>query len=238
MRPLAGPGELERAVLELRSKGGKGFLLSGGCDRQGRVPLAPYLGTVRAVKERTALLVNLHTGLLDRGTASELIKSGADAFSVDVLQDPRTINDVIHLNATPQDYARTLRLLSPSGRLVPHVCVGLQSERGEEDTLELLASVDIASLIVLGLVPSHGTPLAERLPDPERVVRFIRAAVDRLDAPVLLGCMRPRTDRQLEVKAIEAGASGVVNPSAAAVAYAASQGLRVEERQTCCAHHL
>jgi uncharacterized radical SAM superfamily protein len=238
MRPLAGPEELERAAMELWSKDGKGFLLSGGCDRQGRVPLAPFLGTVRAIKERTTLLVNLHTGLLDDEAASALLKSGADAFSVDVLQDPQAINEVVHLDATPKDYERTLRSLSSSGRLVPHVCVGLQSEKGERDTLDLLGSVDIASLIVLGLVPSRGTPLADRPADPERVVRFIKAATERLDAPVLLGCMRPRSDRQFEAKAIEAGASGVVNPSAAAVEYAAGHGLKVEEQETCCAHHL
>jgi uncharacterized radical SAM superfamily protein len=70
------------------------------------------------------------------------------------------------------------------------------------------------------------------------VVRFIREAVGRLDVPVLLGCMRPRSDRSVELGAIEAGAAGIVNPSAAAVEMAKAKGLKIEEREECCAVHL
>lgn len=237
MRPLGAPEELEKAAGALASEGGNGLLLSGGCDRRGRVPLSPYLGTVRRIKERTGLLVNLHTGLLDEGTAAPLIGSGADAFSVDVLQDPRTIAGVLHLEASPRDYGRTVELLSPSGRLVPHVCVGLQSEEGESATLDLISSIDVAALIVLGLVPSKGTPMEEVGPQPERLVRFITKAVERIDAPVLLGCMRPRGDRTVEERAIEAGVAGIVNPSSHAEAYALGRGLTIEHRETCCALH-
>jgi uncharacterized radical SAM superfamily protein len=238
MRPLAGPEDLERAAAELVSAGGTGFLLSGGCDKKGRVPLSPYLGAVRRIKDRTDLKINLHTGLLDANEASALLESGADAFSVDFLQDRNTIRNVLHLEASPFDYERTLRLLSPSGRLVPHVCVGLQSEEGERATLEALSEVKISSLIVLALVPSKGTPLSYATVDPRRVARFISAATQRLDAPVLLGCMRPRADRWIELEAIEAGAAGIVNPSSAAVELALAKGLKIEEKEECCAVHL
>ncbi len=237
MRPLDAPEELEKAARALASGGGKGLLLSGGCDRRGRVPLSPYLDTVRWIKERTGLLVNLHAGLLDEGTAPPLIGTGADAFSVDVLQDPRTIAGVLHLDASPRDYGRTVELLAPSGRLVPHVCVGLQSEEGENDTLDLLSSFDLAALIVLGLVPSKGTPLESVDPPTGRLVRFISRAVERIDAPVLLGCMRPRGHPTIETQAIEAGVAGIVNPSSQAVAYAVGRGLTIEHRETCCALH-
>jgi lipoyl synthase len=237
MRPVGAPEELEKAALSLVSEGGKGFLLSGGCDRRGRVPLSPYLDTVRRIRERNGLLVNLHAGLLDEGTAYRLLGTGADALSVDVLQDPLTISGVLHLDASPRDYARTLELLSRSGRLVPHVCVGLQSEAGEDATLDLLSSIEVAALIVLGLVPSKGTPLEGVPPRPERLVRFLSRAVERIDAPVLLGCMRPRGDPTVEERAIEAGVAGIVNPSSQATAYAVRRGLRIENRETCCAHH-
>ena len=234
MRPLSSPAELDSAADALAAAGGTGFLLSGGCDRDGKVPLSPYLGAVRKIKERTDLRINLHTGLVGEEEARSLLSSGADAFSVDVLQDPRTIIETLHLQATPADYARTLRLLE-KGRLVPHVCVGLQSEAGEAATIDLLSTIKISSIIVLGLVPSPGTPLANQAFEPTRVVRFIAAAARKLDVPILLGCMRPRSDRSLELEAIRAGASGIVNPSAGAVELARAEGLKVEEREECCA---
>jgi uncharacterized radical SAM superfamily protein len=238
MVPLSGPQDLEKAASKLNVEGGTGLLLSGGCDRRGRVPLAPYLEVVRNIKESTNLKVNVHTGLLDEEEALALISTGADAFSMDLLQDPDTIRNVLHIDGGPRDYERTLKLLSSSGRLVPHVCVGLQSEEGEAATLELLSRTKVSSLIVLGLIPSKGTPMASAPSDPARVVRFIREAVGRLDVPVLLGCMRPRSDRSVELGAIEAGAAGIVNPSAAAVEMAKAKGLKIVEREECCAVHL
>ncbi len=96
----------------------------------------------------------------------------------------------------------------------------------------------MAALIVLGLVPSKGTPMQGASPQPERLVRFISRAVERINAPVLLGCMRPRGDRTMEERAIEAGVAGMVNPSPRTVEYAIRRGLRIENRDTCCALHL
>jgi uncharacterized radical SAM superfamily protein len=108
--------------------------------------------------------------------------------------------------------------------------------RVQERTLELLTSIDMRALIVLGLVPPPGAnPM---MMDTTRVIQFISRAVDRLSAPVILGCMRPRSDRTLDVRAIEAGASGVVNPSGAADEWALEHGLTIERNETCCAVHL
>jgi len=237
MGAVSSPEELDRRATALAAAGGTGFLLSGGCDRRGRVPLGPYLGTVGRIRDRTGLGVNLHTGLVGEEEAIALLASGADAFSTDVVQDPRTIAGTLHLDAAPGDYRRTLELLSPGGKLVPHVCVGLQSEQGEERTLDLISAIDIRAVIVLGLVPSKGTSLASAPVDPGRVVRFIARAAEMVSAPIILGCMRSRSDRTIEIGAIEAGASGIVNPSAATVAWARERGLRLEQEEVCCALH-
>jgi hypothetical protein len=101
MRPILTPGDLERTAEELVRDGGTGFLLSGGCDHRGRVPLGPFLDTVRDIKARTGLAVNLHTGLVDEVGAGELLASEADAFSVDVVQDPRTIGHCLGRGVSP-----------------------------------------------------------------------------------------------------------------------------------------
>ncbi|MDW5561652.1 MAG: radical SAM protein [Methanomassiliicoccus sp.] len=235
MRAVLTSEQLLHEVSSLEASGGTGFLLSGGCDARGRVPLGPFLGAVRQIKEGTSLTVNLHPGLVDAEAARALLASGADAFSVDVLQDRQVIAGRLHLDASPQDYRRTLELLSP-GTVVPHVCVGLQSERGEEDTLDLLSSVRIEALVVLGLMAPPGFSDGSAVPT-DRLLRFVRQAVRRIDAPVLLGCMRPRGRADAEIEIIKAGAAGVVNPASATVAWARAAGVEAAEVQACCALH-
>jgi uncharacterized radical SAM superfamily protein len=234
MRAMSGPPDLVTAALALEAAGGTGFLLSGGCDPRGQVPLEPFLGAVGEIKRATALAVNLHPGLVDRERAGALLASGADAFSVDVLQDRRAIAGGLHLDAGPEAYARTLELLSP-GHVVPHVCVGLQSEEGERATIELLSRHRIAGVVVLGLMAPPGSGL--RPVPPGRLARFIRAAVREIDAPVVVGCMRPRGRWEEETELIEAGAAGVVNPSPAAAEWARVRGYDIVEKKTCCALH-
>lgn len=233
MRAVSGPGDLISEARQLAASGGQGLLLSGGCDARGRVPLRPFLGAVREIKETTGLTVNVHPGLVDAPLARELLASGADVFSVDVLQDRQVISEQLHLDASPDDYRRTLELLAP-GKVVPHVCVGLQSEEGERRTLDLLSGAIISALVVLGLMAPGGG----REVSPERLVRFVREAVSTVDAPVLLGCMRPRGRPEAEIEIIKAGVAGVVNPSPAAAEWARSSGYEIAERQACCALHL
>lgn len=238
MRPAYTPDELERAAMRLSSEGGRGFLLSGGCDLRGRVPLGSFSGAIRRIRAETGLAVNVHPGLLDEKDAAEVVSSGADAFSVDLVQDPRTISGTLHLRASPGDYCRTMELLDPTERLVPHVCIGLQSEKGEEDTLERIPSYKVRALIVLGLMGTRGTPWERRAVPPERLTGAIRKAVATVPAPVLLGCMRPRGHWEVEVQAIEDGVVGVVNPSPRTVQWALDKGYRVDNVPSCCALHL
>lgn len=238
MGPATTPQALLERAVDLEKAGAGGFLLSGGCDLAGQVPLGPFVPAITEIKERTSLQVNLHTGLVDGSIASELLSSGADCFSVDVVQDEAVIRDVLHLGASAKDYARTLEALSPAQRLVPHICVGLQSEEGELRSLELVSGYDMASLVVLGLVPARGTPWDGRAWDHRRLVRFVEKASSLLDAPVLVGCMRPRGDWEVELECIRAGAAGMVNPSSRTVEEAASLGYVFERREECCSFYL
>lgn len=234
MRAVSGPDDLIVEARKLAASGGEGFLLSGGCDARGRVPLGPFLGAVREIKDTTGLVVNLHPGLVDEALAQELLASGADVFSVDVLQDRRTMAGRLHLKALPEEYRRTLELLAP-GRVVPHVCVGLQPEEGEKKTLDLLSKSKIAALVVLGLMAPF--PGVQKVA-PDRLVRFVREAVKKVDAPVLLGCMRPRGRPEAEIEIIKAGAAGIVNPSPGAAEWARSSGYEIVEHRACCGVHL
>ncbi len=243
MQPVASGDDLLAFALQHQARGGRGFLLSGGCDARGRVPIKPFLRAVREVKRRTRLLVNIHTGLLDRREeAEELGASGADALSVDLVQDPRVIKQVMHLDREPEDYRRTLGHLCSSGakQVVPHLCIGVPggSVASEEAALRLLSEFPISAVVLLAFLPAKGTPLAGSGPVPsERIVHVAMMALRELRVPILLGCMRSRGDWTMEVELIRSGLAGVAMPSPRTVSWAEDTGREVEWREECCALH-
>jgi lipoyl synthase len=237
MCSVPSPQELLIKARELSAAGAVGFLLSGGCTSGGRVPLLPYVQAIRQIKEETSLLVNVHTGLLDLTEAEELVSSGADCYSVDVVQDEATMRGPLHLPASAIDYERTLEslFLASAPQVVPHICLGLQSEKGEAACLEMVSRFDIAALIVLGLVTPRGLYFSQPTDLGDRLVRFVENAKNVLDCPILLGCMRARGDWKTEVRCIDAGLTGIVSPSPRTVEWAREKGFAIERIDRCCA---
>ena len=226
--------QLLDAARAAKARGARGILVSGGCDAEGRVPLAPFIGAIARLRSE-GLMVNVHTGLLDEAAARELASASAEAFSVDLLQDPEVIRSSLHMEATPEDYENTLRaLLAAGARVVPHVCVGLQQPDAEQRCLDLLSRLPIAAVVVLALLPPPGQKPLPGLED--RLVNFIENAAS-LPCPVLLGCMRPRGWWETEVRCIQAGVAGIVNPSSRTVAWARANGYEVATERLCCALH-
>jgi len=239
MKEVSTPEALIRAAQELSSRGGRGFLLSGGCDQRGRVPLLPFVEAVRQAKERYGLEVNIHTGMLDLQEAKSLVRSRADCYSVDVHQTRNVIQEVLHSPMGPEDYEDTLVSLFDAGAegVVPHVTVGL--EDGNEDAMEsirLSARYPIRSLVLLVFLPTPGTPLQDRQPPAdEEVLRAIKEAVMLARCPVILGCMRPRGRPRLEREAILLGVRHMAMPSPATVEWAVAEGFDVLRAERCCA---
>jgi len=233
--------ELLSFALDLEGRGGEGFLISGGCDERGKIPLSPFIGAISRIKGRTKLLINAHTGLLDEEEARSLVGASIDCFSLDVLQDDETIRNVLHLPASGRDYEGTVEALFTAGArtVVPHICIGLSSETGEMRSIEMLSRYPISALIMLVFVPTRGTPLQDKPPsDDERVIGAVRRAADSLSCPIILGCMRPRGRSDLEIKSIEEGISGIALPSRQTVEWAIQNGYEIEERKRCCALYL
>ena len=233
MLPADSPERLLDVGLRLRDGGASGVLISGGCDANGTVPLMPFLDTIARLSSE--MTVNVHTGLLDDEAARKLAATGADVYSVDLLQDERTIKERLHLDARPEDYENTIRsLISAGASVVPHVCVGLQPPRGEDRCLELLERLAIDGVVVLALMPPPGTMPAADLDD--RLVAFVERA-SRSPAPVLVGCMRPRGRWETEVRCILAGAAGMASPSSRTVDWLRRNDYQIVEKNVCCALH-
>lgn len=242
MRPVTSPDSLLVEAEKLAGIGGTGFLLSGGCDGRGRVPLHRFVEAVATAKQRWGLRVNLHPGLLDFEEAAVLAGSGADSYSVDLHQSERVIRDVLHLDAPSHAYSETIKALQSSvaGSVTPHITVGLD-EDGEDAfaSVELASELGVSSLVVLVFTPLRETSMgAMRPPSEGLVLRVLKEARSKIDGPVSLGCMRPRGSGALEVSAIKAGLRDIAMPTREAIEWAGSHGLKVEHIERCCAVHL
>ena len=241
MVDVSTPERLRDYCLGLEARGDAGLLVSGGSTPDGRVPLRPFLPTLRWVKENTGLIVNLHTGMLDAEEAGEIASTGIDIASIDVVGSDETLREVYGLDASVEDYGETLVNLEDAGvpTVAPHVCVGLHfgELRGEHRALDIIGRIDPEVIVFLGLIPTPGTEM-EGVPPPEidDIVKLITAAVERFpEADVSLGCMRSRGDKEeMERRAIVAGASRVAVASRSTVEWAKEQGYAVKIIDGCC----
>ncbi len=215
------------------------MLVSGGCDKNGKVPLGPFLPALKRIKMETDLKINLHAGLIDDEEASQIAATGIDCVSFDLVQDPDVILGRLHLSCGAEAYSSTLAALFSSGvkRVVPHLLVGLSGEedRFEIAAIETAAQYPIAGFVVIALMPTRGTPM-ENVPPPgdDHLLEILERAVDALDVPVMFGCMRPRGNWKLETKAVELGVRRIAMPSPRTEEWAKAQGYRVIKRSSCC----
>jgi uncharacterized radical SAM superfamily protein len=227
------PERLIETAKRLESEGALGFLLSGGCDPNGRIPLKRFFPAIRKIKRGTDLIVNLHTGILLPGDAREVAETCVDAVSVDVVGDDETVKGVYGLDFRNGDYVSMLESLHDSGaRVVPHITAGLHfgKLRGEETALEMTEIIESGTVIVNSLMPTKGTEMENILSNQEDYLSVLSRAVWQFPkAEVVMGCMRPR-DHDVEKKALEIGIGGIVNPSRLNV-----KARRHERIETCCA---
>jgi len=214
------------------------FLVSGGCDAQGRVPVLSHLDKLARVQETHRL--NWHVGMIDEDTIRRLAPH-ADVVSFDVVGSRDTTRRIYGLDLSLDDYMATLDALARHVRVVPHITIGLDAGEiiGERDAVRALAQRQIKRLVFIVLIPTAGTELAGcQPPSPEQVADFFlwtRSALPRCE--LYLGCMRPRGDyrRRLDAFAVRAGLNGIVNPSPTARDLAIELGLEPIWSDECCA---
>lgn len=241
MKPARSPEELVQLCEELSKKGSKGVLISGGANTHGFVPLLKYANALRIIKERFRLKVVVHTGLIDKETAKILADAHIDAAMLDVIASQDTIETVYHINATPEKYEESIRLLKEFNiPIVPHVVVGLNygALDGEINALEMLSKYDPDAIVIVALMPLEGTPMENVTPpSPETIAKIITIArLTFQDKPVMLGCARPKGyhKEETDILAIRAGINGVAYITDAGVEEAKSLDLKIIHKELCC----
>lgn len=240
MRSLKGATLYDLAV-EVKQRGARGILVSGGSDRRGRVPLLRHVPDLKRIRQELGLLVRLHPGLPDEETAAALGEVGVDGAMLDIIGAAETIREVYHLEAGVEEYEAVLARLARHGvPLVPHIILGLHYGRllGEWRALEMIARHRPKFLVLVILMPLYGTAMAGATPpSAEEIGGFFdhaRAALP--NTPIMLGCARPigPTKAEIDRRAVDAGLNGIAYPAEGIVAYAESRGLTPRFHDACC----
>lgn len=248
MKVLHGMGDLPRLggslyelCARLHQRGARGVLVSGGCDRQGRVPLLPHVPDLVRVRRELGLVIRVHPGLPDEATCQGLAEASIDGAMVDVIGHRDTVRAVYHLDAGPEDYDACLERLERHGvPTVPHIVLGLHFGRmlGEHRALRIVAARRPKLLVLVILMPLAGTGMAHVAPPPlaEIAAFFAAARLAMPHTPVMLGCARPLGGQKQHIDrlAVAAGLNGIAYPADGLVAHARALGLEPVFVNACC----
>jgi uncharacterized radical SAM superfamily protein len=247
MLAVSSPDGLFELCKKLVNQGATGALISGGCDETGMVMLDKYIGTLSKIKQELPFIINIHTGFITQEQARNIVKTGTDIASVDIVGHRDTIKNVYGLNHQPNDYKEALQTLADEGikNIVPHICIGLDfgEIKGEFHAMDMIADIEPAAIVFIILIPTEGSKMENCSPPKiDEVVKVIKyARVKFRYTPIYLGCMRPRSakyrkySQELELKAISAGIDGIVLPSKETINYLNTNNIIFTIHNNCCA---
>ncbi len=212
--------ELENYLIQHYKNGGIGALISGGCLLDGSVPLLGFLDALKNVKNKTDLILNIHTGLLNNETAKQLANINADIISFDINMDTEIIKEIYHLNKDINDYKEAIRLLKKNNlNIVPHICVGLYygELHKELNSIKFIkeSKINPSLIVLIVLIPPKESKKHFKTPNPydiAKVITIIRTVFPKSE--ISLGCMRPRDKirKRIEKFAIKAGITRIELP--------------------------
>ncbi|TNE55298.1 MAG: radical SAM protein [Bacteroidetes bacterium] len=234
MIPLNRKEGLFSMCQRLAANGTESVLISGGSLKTGEVPFIRHIDDIRRVKEELGLRIIMHTGLIrDEKEVAALKDAGVDGVALDIIGSNETIREVYHLDATVEDFDRSLELLAKYGlSLRPHIILGLHYGKflGEYQALDMIAKYPVHSLVVVILVPMSDTNMwGIDPPDTGEVADFfVKARLRMPDTNIMLGCARPLGDYKkiVDKAAVEAGFNGIAYPAEGVVAHAKEMGLK------------
>lgn len=213
------------------------WLVSGGCQADGAVPVAQHLHRLRELKDHKRF--NMHVGLVSDAVIEELA-SVADCVSFDFVVDNATIGEVFGTGRTADDYVACYQALQRKVKVMPHVCIGIKGGEisGEYRALQLLRELGAETVTFIIFMPTRGTRYADRQPpDLAATARLLSyARLTFPDIPLHLGCMRPggRYREEIDKWAVRVGFDVIVNPAPAAVKLAEKMGLVLTRGEECC----
>lgn len=238
MIPIDTPEKLLKFVKDNEEKI-EGFLLSGGSMPSGKVPLRRFKDAVRWIRENTELLVNVHTGIIDKEDMNYLEEMNPHHISFDVIGSTETIKNVLGLNRSKNDYFRALEMLDDSPLdYSPHIIIGLDFGRvyWEYETVNFIANLKrFSNLVLIALIPTKGTPMENVKIKEEDAINVLEYAAKKIEPyRLVLGCMHPKRFVNLERVAVDLNFKGIVLPSLSTLRYIRERGIDTRRMETCC----
>ena len=242
MHPARTPNELFLLGSRLTQNGARGVLISGGCQPDGSVPLDKFINVLGSLKRELGLTIFVHTGLINRQTATALKQQGIDVALIDIIGSSETIKKIYNLKTEIQDYTNSLKALQDAKLpFVPHVIVGLNDGKldGEFEALQMIKKFKPSAIVIIAFMPIHGTKMANTTPPKPLDIAKVIATARKMftKTPIILGCMRPKgkSRSETDLLALKAGVDGIAFPSETAIEYAKENGLIKFFSSYCCA---
>jgi len=235
------PSKLMEIATQLKKERAIGFLLSGGCNEKGVLPIGRYLETIRQIKDTTNLRINSHIGFPRFSEAKQFVKAGIDVFSVNYPLNDRFGKEFFFVPDAMMRYQETVESLSEAGAktIIPHVIIGLAHSDDEMAGLRRLIESSPQAIVFIAFSPLRGTPLEKRAPtSAEHIIRSIRA-VRQLskNTKIVLGCMRPRGYAEMERLLMTELLDGIVMPNMS-VLRSLEGKMNIERLDGCCSLYL
>ncbi|MGC8619502.1 MAG: radical SAM protein [Thermoplasmata archaeon] len=239
MIPAIDENTLYNMAKRIYENGGKGFLLSGGSDLNGKLPLKKFKDVVKKIKRDFPLILNAHTGILDESDIYILEEMGIDNISFDAVISDEIIKNVFGLSKNSEDYKKSLLLLDRSKMAyTPHIIIGLNFGKisYEYETINFLKELNnFKKVIFLVLIPTKGTPMENvKLPEVENIISVIDYSMKKIGKDHVIGCMRPRNLKNFEIMAVDLGIKGITVPTPSTLEYAKSKGYQIIRENICC----
>lgn len=242
MIPATSPEALDSKARELiEQRGLRGFLLSGGSNRQNEIRYERYYPVIERLKRDYPFLrLAVHSALIDEPRARTMAAAGFDTAMLDIIGHADTIRKVYHLERSVEDFEQALAALCATDmEVVPHIVIGLHYGRllGEARALDIVARHPVQALVLVVVMPFYARPGTFATPAPEAAGEVFLEARGRLpDRDVLLGCARPpgMHKRVTDAYAVMAGLDGIAFPADGAVALAAALERPYEQAHACC----
>lgn len=230
---------LYNSAKKLAESGGTGFLLSGGSDITGKLPIYKFTKILKKIKQDFNLMINVHTGLLETKDIMMLKDMNIDNISFDIVGSDETIKNVFGIDRKLNDYVKSLKLLDVSGiDYTPHIVIGLDWGKinGEYKAIDILKTLNnFKKIIFIVLIPTKNTAMEHVTPTKiEDIDDVFKYSKNNINKEHVLGCMRPRYMPEIETAAINNNFNGIVIPSKNTEKYALSLGYQIVKHNYCC----
>lgn len=211
------PEEFHKLVKIKYSNGVRGFLISGGFDKNGELlNLKRILPVMKQLKkEYEDIIFNIHPGLVSKETIEEM-KEVVDIVDYEFAYSPRAYESK-GIKRSRDEYIKVLEYLIEYGPkyIVPHIILGFPNDEVEE-SINLVSSFKPYLINFLVLIPTKGT-LSETFPTPsvDSILKYVELGSKLMNGNVSIGCMRPyRIKDQLDSIVVERNlVKRIANPS-------------------------